>query len=48
MNQLSDENLYTHFLEINEDIQHPCQTLGGKEDNYYFYQKKTKSIISSV
>jgi len=32
------------LLEINEDIQHPCQTLGGKEDNYYFNKGKQKVL----
>jgi len=44
MNQQSDENLYTPLLEINEDIQHPYQTLGGKVDNYYFSKRKQKVL----
>lgn len=44
MNQPSDENLYTPLLEINEDIQHPWQTLGGKEDNCCFVQRKQRAL----
>jgi len=32
------------LLEINEDIQHPCQNLGGKEDNCCFVQRKQRLL----
>lgn len=44
MNQQSNENLHTHLLEINEDIHHPCESLGGKEDNYHFSKRKQKVL----
>lgn len=44
MNQQSDKNLFTPFLEINEDIQHPCESLEGKQDNYCFRKIKQRVL----
>ena len=44
INQHSDENLYASFLEIKEDIQHPCESLGENEDN----KRKQKSTFSAI
>ena len=44
INQQSDENLYAPFLDIKEYIQHPCEYLGGKEDNYSFIQRKQRVL----
>lgn len=44
MNQQYEENLYTPLFEINEDIQQPCESFRGKEDNHYLRKKKQKVL----
>ena len=44
INQQSNANLYAPFLEIKEDIQYPCESLGGKEDNCCFIRRKQKVL----
>ena len=36
--------MYTPLLEINEDIQQPCESLGVKEDNNCFSKRKQKLL----